>query len=220
MREFLDQAVPLAAGSHADAVAYQLTGGRLIVTLKDAAQVALADEAAFVGYRGDATALSVLLFRHHGLHIELEIDRGHPIGRDDPAGIGGCRAGIRGDDDPGLRGLHRRGGRRRQGRRLSELVGLMQGTLAETFEKGGKPLTRRLHTDRFYTTPDGGSHAEAHAASHAASHGGSHAASQAGRLQLPGRSLMLIRNVGLHMYTNAVLDADGAEIPRASWMRW
>jgi malate synthase len=213
VREFLDQAVPLAVGSHADAVAYQLTGGRLIVTLKDAAQVALADEAAFVGYRGDATALSVLLFRHHGLHIELQIDRGHPIGRDDPAGIADvvlesavttiqdCEDSIAAVDAGDKVAAYR------------NWLGLMQGTLAETFEKGGKPLTRRLHTDRFYTTPDDGSHAEAHAASHAASHGGSHAASQAGRLQLPGRSLMLIRNVGLHMYTDAVLDADGAEIP-------
>ncbi len=192
-RKFLDEAVPLFTGSHADAVSYQLTDGRLIVTLTGGARVALAHEAAFVGYRGDVTALSVLLFRHHGLHIELHIDRTHPIGRDDPAGIADvvlesaittiqdCEDSISAVDAGDKVAAYR------------NWLGLMQGTLSETFEKGGRVLTRRLHTDRFYTTPGAGSHRT--------------------RLHVSGRSLMLIRNVGLHMYTDAVLDADGAAIP-------
>ena len=188
-REFLDQAVPLAAGSHADAVSYDLADGRLMVTLRAGAPTALAQPAAFVGYRGDATALSAILFRHHNLHIELRIDRTHRIGRDDPAGIADvvleaavttiqdCEDSISAVDAADKVDAYR------------NWLGLMRGTLVETFQKAGKKLTRRLHTDRVYTAPDGGS------------------------LTLPGRSLMLIRNVGLHMYTDAVLDADGAEIP-------
>ncbi|HET6236646.1 MAG TPA: malate synthase G [Acetobacteraceae bacterium] len=188
-REFLDQAVPLAAGSHADAVSYYLVDDRLMVALRGGAPTALAQPAAFVGYRGDATALSAILFRHHNLHIELRIDRAHRIGRDDPAGIADvvleaavttiqdCEDSIAAVDAADKVDAYR------------NWLGLMRGTLVETFQKAGKKLTRRLHTDRVYTAPDGGT------------------------LTLPGRSLMLIRNVGLHMYTDAVLDADGQEIP-------
>ncbi len=188
-RAFLDQAVPLFAGSHADAVAYQLSGGRLMVTLNTGAQTALAHEAAFVGYRGDVTALAAILFRHHHLHIELRIDRSHPIGRDDPAGIADvvleaavttiqdCEDSVATVDAADKVTAYR------------NWLGLMQGRLIERFEKGGKRLTRRLRTDRVYSAPAGGT------------------------LTLPGRSLMLVRTVGLHMYTDAVLDADGAEIP-------
>jgi malate synthase len=188
-REFLDQAVPLLTGSHADAVSYDLADGRLMVMLRAGARTTLAHEPAFVGYRGDATALSAILLRHHNLHIELRIDRTHRIGRDDPAGIADvvleaavttiqdCEDSISAVDAADKVDAYR------------NWLGLMRGTLVETFQKAGKKLTRRLHTDRVYTAPDGGS------------------------LTLPGRSLMLIRNVGLHMYTDAVLDADGAEIP-------
>jgi malate synthase len=201
-RKFLDQTVPLFSGSHADAVSYQLTGGRLMVTLKSGARTALAHEAAFVGYRGDVTALSVILFRHHNLHIELHIDRTHRIGRDDPAGIADvvlesavtaiqdCEDSIAAVDADDKVAAYR------------NWLGLMMGTLVETFEKSGKPLTRRLHTDRFYTTPDASSNG---AGPNASSHGGT--------LNVAGRSLMLVRNVGLHMYTDAVRDAAGAEIP-------
>jgi malate synthase len=188
-RKLLDQAVPLLTGSHAEIVSYQFGDGRLTVTLNGGAQTALAHEPAFVGYRGDATALSAILFRHHNLHIELRIDLTHPIGRDDPAGIADlvleaavttiqdCEDSISAVDAADKVVAYR------------NWLGLMNSTLTETFEKNGKPLTRRLHTDRVYNAPNGST------------------------LTLPGRSLMLIRNVGLHMYTDAVLDADGAEIP-------
>jgi malate synthase len=188
-REFLDQAVPLRVGGHAEATSYQLSDGRLTVTLRSGAQTTPADAAAFVGYRGDVTALSAVLFRHHNLHIELRIDRTDRIGHDDPAGIADvvleaavttiqdCEDSISAVDAADKVLAYR------------NWLGLMKGTLVETFEKSGKPLTRRLHTDRVYTAPNGA------------------------RMTLPGRSLMLIRNVGLHMYTDAVLDAEGAQTP-------
>jgi malate synthase len=197
-KRFLDEAVPLLAGSHVDAVSYQFVDRRLMVTLGSGAQTALAHEAAFVGYRGDATALSVLLFRHHGLHIEVHIDRTHRIGCDDPAGIADVALesavttiqdfedSIAAVDAADKVAAYR------------NWLGLMTGTLTETFEKGGKPLTRRLHTDRFYTVPD---------IDPEWSDAG------AGTLRVAGRSLMLVRNVGLHMYTDAVRDAEGADIP-------
>jgi malate synthase len=188
VRAFLDQAVPLFSGSHADVVSYELTDGRLIATLASGAHTALAHEAQFAGYRGDAAALTVLLFRHHHLHIELLIDHAHPVGKLDAAGISDvvleaaittiqdCEDSIAAVDAADKVLAYR------------NWLGLMRGTLAVTFAKNGKPRTRRLHTDRVYTAPDGGT------------------------LTLPGRSLMLIRNVGHHMYTDAVT-LDGAEIP-------
>ena len=188
VRAFLDQAVPLFSGSHADVVSYELTDGRLIATLASGAHTALAHEAQFAGYRGDAAALTVLLFRHHHLHIELLVDHAHPVGKLDAAGISDvvleaaittiqdCEDSIAAVDAADKVLAYR------------NWLGLMRGTLADTFAKNGKLLTRRLHTDRVYTTPDGGT------------------------LTLPGRSLMLIRNVGHHMYTDAVM-LDGAEIP-------
>jgi malate synthase len=188
-RKFLDETVPLFSGSHADAVAYQLVGGRLMVTLSSGAHTALAHEAAFVGYRGDASGLSVLLFRHHGLHIEVQIDRTHRIGRDDPAGIADvvleAAATTIQDFEDSVAAVDAAD----KVDAYRNWLGLMTGTLTATFEKGGKPLTRRLHTDHFYTAPGGDT------------------------LRVAGRSLMLVRNVGMHMCTDAVRDADGTEIP-------
>jgi malate synthase len=188
-KAYLDEAVPLYAGNHADAVAYDLVGSRLMVTLSSGARTALADEDAFVGYRGDITGLSEVLFRHNNLHIELRIDRKHPIGKDDPAGVADmamesaittimdCEDSVAAVDADDKVLIYR------------NLLGLMKGSLVEQFQKGAATITRRLHTDRFYTAPGGG------------------------ELVLPGRSLMLMRNVGHHMYTDAVRDGSGADIP-------
>jgi malate synthase len=188
-REFLDQATPLFSGSHADATLYALEGDRLMVTLKSGAKTGLRHPTQFVGYHGDITKLSTVLLRHHHLHIEIVVDPRHPIGKDDPAHVADvvleaalttiqdCEDSIAAVDADDKVVAYR------------NWLGLMKGTLADTFEKGGRMMIRRLHTDRVYTTPGGGS------------------------LTLAGRSVMLIRNVGHHMYTDAVLDAAGAETP-------
>ncbi|MEO9189344.1 MAG: malate synthase G, partial [Acetobacteraceae bacterium] len=179
-RAFLDEAVPLASGSHADVRSYTVEAGRLVPALRDPAQ--------FMGYRGDPMAPGAVLLAHHGLLIELLIDRAHPIGRDDKAGIADvvleaavttiqdCEDSIAAVDAEDKVVAYR------------NWLGLMTGTLEDTFEKGGAMMTRALAPDREYAAPGGGT------------------------VTLPGRSLMLIRNVGHHMYTDAVR-LDGAEIP-------
>jgi malate synthase len=189
VREILDDAVPLAHGSHANTTAYRLENGRLVATLTGDVPAGLKDPDAFVGFTGDPASPTTILLRHHGLHLELSIDRAHPIGKDDPAGVADvilesaittiqdCEDSIAAVDAEDKVAAYR------------NWLGLMKGDLTDTFEKNGRPTTRALHPDRRYTAPDGGT------------------------LTLPGRSLMLVRNVGHHMYTDAILDAEGEEIP-------
>ena len=157
--------------------------------LRDGTCTGLARPRQFVGFCGEPTAPSVLLLRNNNLHIEINIDRVSMVGRDDPAGIADIIleaaittimdledsvAAVDADDKVAL---------------YRNWLGLMEGTLTSSFEKGGKTLERRLNSDKSFVTPDGG------------------------ELRLPGRSLMLIRNVGHHMYTDAVVDASRREIP-------
>ena len=188
-RRFLDEAAPLAFGSHADAHGYTVKNGALSVALADGKTVGLKDAKQFAGYRGSADAPTAILLVNNGLHIELAIDRAHPVGRDDAAGIADIMLeaavttiidledSIAAVDPFDKVAAYR------------NWLGLCNGTLVETFQKGGKPLTRRLAADRTYTAPDGSA------------------------LTLPGRSLMLIRNVGHLMTDEGVLDRDGMPAP-------
>ena len=186
-RDFLDDAATLVDASHKDATDYAVVDGTLVVTLKDGTTTGLADPAQFVGYRqGDAAAV---LLKQHGLHFEIQFDRHHPIGKEDPAGIKDvlveaalttimdCEDSVAAVDaeDKALA--------------YGNWLGLMKGTLSEQVAKGGKTITRSMSPDRSYTAPDGST------------------------LTLKGRAMLFVRNVG-HLMTNpAIVAADGHEIP-------
>jgi malate synthase len=189
--EFLDQAFPLATGSHGDATEYRLEpagqGTSLRVCLRGGASTALRMPEQYAGHSGDGERRTILL-RNHGLHAEIRIDPRHPVGRDSPAGVADivlesavttiqdCEDSVAAVDAADKASVYR------------SWLGLMRGTLEATFEKGGRVMTRSLEPDRSYTAADGS------------------------RLELPGRSLMLVRNVGHLMTTDAVLDAAGEEV--------
>jgi len=187
--EFLDQAVPLAQGRHAEATGYAVREGKLSVLLADAGETGLAVPSQFAGYAGEAAAPKSVLLKNHGLHIEIQLDRNHPIGKTDPAGrkdilLESALTTIQ-DFEDSVAAVDAAD----KAVVYANWLGLMKGDLTETFQKNGSALTRVLNPDRTYTTPEGGA------------------------LTLPGRSLMLARNVGHHMFTDAVLDSEGREIP-------
>ena len=198
-KRFLDEVAPLITGSHADVRGYAVHDDRLVVSfdsidetwLDNAAKlVGLADPAQFVGFRGNPSEPRAILLKHNGLHIEIQIDNRHYIGKADTAGVADVMleaaittivdledsiAAVDPDDKVAA---------------YRNWLGLMRGTLVEDFVKAGAPMTRRLNPDRVYTTPDGG-----------------------GELVLPGRSLLLVRNVGHLMMDASVLDRDGNPAP-------
>jgi malate synthase len=179
-RAFLDQHFALSAGSHQDVVAYSVSAAGLVATLADGRRTNLRDGAAFVGLRGTLEAPSALLLVHHGLHVEIQIDRYHPIGRTDAAGIADvllesaistiqdCEDSVAAVDAADKVGVYR------------NWLGLMKGSLRAHFERAGQPIERRLNRDRHYRSADGK------------------------ELVLHGRSLMLVRNVGHHMMSEAI----------------
>ncbi len=188
-RNFLDQAAPLAEGSHAESVSYRVQDGGLKVTLEDGSVTGLKQPEKFVGYQGEAVEPTAILLKNNGLHVEIQIDPNSPIGQTDAAGVKDllveaavttimdCEdstAAVDADDKVLV---------------YRNWLGLMKGDLVEDLEKGGKRITRRLNADREYTAADGSN------------------------LKLHGRSLLFIRNVG-HLMTNpAIIDGEGHEIP-------
>ncbi len=188
-RALLDEAAPLAQGRHRDAAGYAVENGELIVGLRGGARSGLARPPQFVGYRGDAAEPEAVLLRSHGLHIEIKIDRNTMIGRDDPAGIADLNLESAVTTIIDLEDSVAAVDAEDKVAVYRNWLGLMKGTLAASFEKNGRLLDRRLNPDRLYRKPDGG------------------------EFRAPGRSLMLVRNVGLHMYTDAVLDHAGDAVP-------
>ena len=188
-RNFLNQCIPLAAGDHTQVERYSVQDGQLLVTLLSGQTTGLQNPELFVGYQGTPANPDELLFVHNGLHFEIQIDRNHPIGQTDAAGVKDvlmeaavstimdCEDSIAAVDAEDKTIVYR------------NWLGLMKGDLIENMEKGGKPMVRKLNPDRQYVTPDGK------------------------ELTLHGRSLLFIRNVG-HLMTNpAILLKDGSEIP-------
>jgi len=188
-RRVLDQAVPLAGGaSHADSSFYEIEAGALLVTLKDGRKLGLARPGQCVGYRGEPWAPTAILLTNHGLHLEILVDRRSEIGREDPAGIADLimEAAVSTimDCEDSVAAVDAAD----KVDIYRNWLGLMKGDLSAELSKGGQTLLRRLNPDRSWTRPAGGT------------------------VTLPGRSLMLIRNVGHHMMTDMVT-LDGALVP-------
>ncbi|MGB7452674.1 MAG: malate synthase G [Lysobacterales bacterium] len=188
-RGVLDQAAPLAAGSHADSTAYRIDNGVLKISLSDGTCVALTDPEQFVGYTGSAENPTSILIKNNLLHLDIQINPSSPVGSGDAAGISDviveaalttimdCEDSVAAVDAEDKALVYK------------NWLGLMKGDLEESLEKNGKTILRKMNADREYTTPDGGA------------------------LILPGRSLLFVRNVG-HLMTNpAILDKEGNEVP-------
>ncbi|MED3834757.1 malate synthase G [Peribacillus frigoritolerans] len=188
-KDFLDQVTPLKDHSHKDAVKYTVVDGKLAVTLRNGEITSLVEESKLVGNQGEYGNPSAILLKNNGLHFEIQIDRSHPIGKKDKAGVKDilmestlttimdCEDSVAAVDADDKVLVYR------------NWLGLMRGDLAVTFKKDNKMMTRTMNPDRLYRAPNGE------------------------EFSLPGRSLMFVRNVGHLMTTNAVLDTNGEEIP-------
>ena len=187
-KNFLNDYLPLTEGKYQDVVSFQISNGVLEISLSDQSKTSLKNDSAFVGFKGDESNPESILLKNNDLHVEIKIDRNDSVGSTDPAGIKDVFlesavttiqdledsvAAVNGEDKTDV---------------YKNWLGLMKGTLAETFEKGGSTLTRSLNEDLSFLSPDGKS------------------------ITIAARSLMLVRNVG-HLMTNPAVLLDGKEIP-------
>ena len=186
---FLDKAAPLAQGSFSDVTTLSIRDGALHATLASGSEIGLRDAAQCLGYNGKAEEPSAVLLKNNGLHIEIQIDRTHPIGKDNPSGIKDvlleaalstiqdCEDSVAAVDADDKVIVYR------------NWLGLMKGDLQDVFQKGGKQVVRKLNPDRKYQSLDGAS-----------------------EVSVPGRSVLLVRNVGAHMMSDMVLNAQGEKV--------
>ncbi|QXH61610.1 malate synthase G [Pseudomonas azerbaijanorientalis] len=188
-RAFLDEAAPLAAGSHVDSTGYKIVDGKLVVALKGGSNTGLRNDAQLIGFQGDAAAPTAILLKNNGLHFEIQVDASTPVGQTDAAGVKDilmeaalttimdCEDSVAAVDADDKVVIYR------------NWLGLMKGDLSEAVAKGGQTFTRTMNADRTYTAVDGS------------------------ELSLHGRSLLFVRNVGHLMTIDAILDKDGNEVP-------
>ncbi|WP_156291104.1 malate synthase G [Oceanobacillus salinisoli] len=188
-KNFLDKHVPLKVSSHTEATKYAIINGKLEVKLKNGETTGLEDASQFVGYQGQAEEPKTVLLKNNGLHVEIQIDRNHPIGKTDDAGVKDvylesatssimdCEDSVAAVDAEDKTLVYR------------NWLGLNRGDLTATFTKDGKEKTRTLNPDRTYIGRNGE------------------------EVTLSGRVLMFVRNVGHLMTNNAILDENGQEIP-------
>lgn len=188
-RAFLDEAAPLAAGSHVDSTGYKIVDGKLVVALKGGSNTGLRNDAQLIGFHGDTAAPTAILLKNNGLHFEIQVDASTPVGQTDAAGlkdilmeaalttIMDCEDSVAAVDADDKVVIYR------------NWLGLMKGDLSEEVSKGGQTFTRTMNADRTYTGVDGK------------------------ELSLHGRSLLFVRNVGHLMTIDAILDKDGNEVP-------
>ncbi len=190
-RDFLDQAAPLVGYSHKDAVVYYVKDGELLVNVVGGQIAKLQNPAQFVGYQGDVRGPSSILLENNGLHIDIRVDRSTPIGQSDVAGVADVVVEAALSTILDLEDSVAAVDAEDKILGYSNWLGILRGTLTETFEKGGKQMTRGLNPDRLYTAPNGN-----------------------GEVRLHGRSLMFVRNVG-HLMTNPAIlwGAENREIP-------
>jgi len=187
-KNFLNDYLPLTEGKYQEVVSFQISNGDLQISLSDQSKTSLKNDSAFVGFKGDESNPESILLKNNDLHVEIKIDRNDSVGSTDPAGIKDVFlesavttiqdledsvAAVNGEDKTDV---------------YKNWLGLMKGTLAETFEKGGSTLTRSLNEDLSFLSPDGKP------------------------MTIAARSLMLVRNVG-HLMTNPAVLLDGKEIP-------
>lgn len=188
-RKVLDEAAPLEGATWSDATSTAIRSGKLVVTAGQKGGVGLRRPERFIGYDGDDSAPTAILLRHNGLHLEVLVDRKSSIGKSDAAGIADIVVEAAMTTIMDLEDSIAAVDADDKVLAYRNWLGLMKGDLTEKFEKGGRTVERALHADRKFKKPGGGT------------------------LTLPGRSLMLVRNVGHLMTTDAVTDKDGNSVP-------